>query len=347
METNQKTKEVAKMRKTLITVIVALLSVVLTYGFASAISGVCSNCHTMHASQNGTATTPNDNLTASTCIGCHNGGVAGAPNIFGDPGAPDTMTAGGTFLDSVFTTDAKGHNVKDLVDAVGFLDTAGAENTAVAVPGNAGSTITTVTITNLTCAGANGCHGDHDAGKTTSGAGISGFHHRPGATYRFLQTTADTPIIGKGSTDWELGGATNTNHNVYSAGGTDSISILCAQCHGTFHGTGNTNASSPFKRHPTENAIPDAWDAVGTGVSLQDYDRNPVAFSGTDYTNAAVGTAYDLDITTYADGPKVACVSCHRAHGSPNDDILRFAYSSQSAGGGNTYGCLGCHTNQR
>ena len=50
-------KEVTDMRKTLLTVFLIFLSVVISYGIADAISGVCSNCHTMHNSQNGVSIT--------------------------------------------------------------------------------------------------------------------------------------------------------------------------------------------------------------------------------------------------------------------------------------------------
>ncbi|MBW1678120.1 MAG: hypothetical protein JRJ79_16345, partial [Deltaproteobacteria bacterium] len=48
------------------------------------------------------------------------------------------------------------------------------------------------------------------------------------------------------------------------------------------------------------------------------------------------------------DGARVTCLSCHRAHGTDNHDILRFDYSTQIAGStGVTAGCLGCHVGQR
>ncbi|MBW1796331.1 MAG: hypothetical protein JRJ38_18260 [Deltaproteobacteria bacterium] len=54
-------------------------------------------------------------------------------------------------------------------------------------------------------------------------------------------------------------------------------------------------------------------------------------------------------MTNYTtDGARVTCLSCHRAHGTDNHDILRFDYSTQIAGStGVTAGCLGCHVGQR
>lgn len=346
------------MKKTLFIILLAL-TVVLAYGSAYALTGVCSNCHTMHNSQDGqpmakdfdgdAVSTPNPNLTISTCLGCHNGQVTGAPNVFGNGAA--NQTAGGTFNDTVIAADTQVHNVVDL-NAAGVL-TEGLESVnTTGTPGNSGSAIT-VDVDELTCAGALGCHGDHASGNTTSALGIKGFHHaardsdRSSKGYRFLQTAAGTEIEGKGSTDsstgWEKGGADADDHNVYSADTSAGISKLCAQCHGGFHGTANTGSASPFVRHPTDNVIPDAWDTVGTGVTV-DYNNNPFAFDGTDIVDVTIAAAYDVD-----DGARVACVSCHRAHGSDQPDLLRFDYDGQIAGGddGDTFGCLGCHTLQR
>jgi hypothetical protein len=363
------------MKKTLITLFVLFVSIALTYGLAHALSGQCSNCHTMHNSQNGepvallddgstTTTDPNPNLTISTCIGCHNGGVSSAPNIFGSSYLTDT-TAGGTFAESVADADTKLHNVADLVDA-GMLPTIGAETTNTGgVPGNDSSAIdfTTAGVTGLNCAGALGCHGDHTVSTGTTNAeksmaGIKGFHHaardaeRSSKGYRFLEVVSgNTPVEGKGSSDWELSGVGDSNHNVYSANQTGSISDLCAQCHGVFHGTGNTGSSSPFERHPTENIIPSTWDGQAKGDVNVSYTNNPFAFDdadatfdGSNATGLTTSGAYDM-----GDNPRVACVSCHRAHGTPNEDLLRFAYSTQNAGGGSSTstGCLGCHTLQR
>ncbi len=345
-----KTKEVNNMRKTLIVVALAFLSVMLVSMNADAlVSGKCGDCHTMHNSQNGSAVDasgPNDNLTKYDCIGCHSGALTAAPDVTGT----SSRTAGGTFdatvVDAAATDYHKVHNVRDIswtndeselmstipgkeLPDAGFVEPAGAAE--------------------LTCATALGCHGQ-------ASGGFKGFHHGqyPNA-YRFLRfydgTSTYTDIKGKGSSDWEKGGATASNHNVYYADDsspTNTISLLCSMCHGEFHGTDDTQSSSPFKRHPTENLIPSSWDQPSPKDITVDYNNNPLAFTGGDYDGVATGSAYDM-----TDAPRVACVSCHRAHGTDYDDILRFDYTSattgQKAGSGdtNSVGCLGCHTNQR
>jgi hypothetical protein len=349
MKKTLKTKEGKKMRKMLITLFLVSLSVVLVHGTAYAVSGICNQCHTMHNSQDGSSmaqtfggaplATAQPNLTVSTCLGCHNGQAAGAPVIFGTYGT--NSTAGGSFRDADFSTDAKGHNVKDLNDA-GILSV-GLEGTLAATPGAEAGGYTEPAPTTLTCAGTLGCHGNHDAG---AGITVTGFHHGsyPNA-YRFLRFydgASHTDILGKGSDDWELNGATATNHNVYyslsddNVAARDSISSFCSLCHGGFHDETDTTSGSAWVRHPTEVLLPGTW------TPTVDYDRNPFAFNGADYTGVATNAAYDA-----TDNPRVACISCHRAHATTEDDILRFAYSDMVAGGSNTWGCLGCHDAQR
>ncbi len=335
------------MRKTLLTIGLILLSVAFIYGTAGAVvSGPCSDCHTMHNSQDGSPmakafdgtaeSTAQAYLTVSTCLGCHNGMATGAPNIFGTT----TQTAGGSFAVSVFDDDNKGHNV---TDASSVLATGLETDNTTATPGNSGTGDSTLTVglQELTCAGALGCHGDHSV-STSSMDAIRGFHHGAKEGYRYLQTSTGTAILGKGEADWENGGASDTKHNVYSADSTAGISVLCAQCHGDFHGASDTVSGSNFIRHPTENLLSDATTWTMGSVNV-DYDDNPFAFSGTPYDDASTTVAYT---TT---GAQVACVSCHRAHGTAYDDILRFDYDGQVAGSGtsSSTGCLGCHHLQR
>jgi len=342
------------MKKKLFIYLIVLLSLVLVYGFADAkVTGRCDNCHTMHNSQNGAKMadqdTPYAHLTKSSCLGCHGAAgpgteVGGAPGIFGNAAA--NFTAGGTFaasiVDAGVTPYHKVHNVKDITWANPEVDllskTPGAESGGYTEP---------VGANELTCAGTLGCHGEHGAG-LNSDAGIRGFHHGSKTGYRYLQffdgTATHTPIKGLGSSTWEKGGATASNHNVYFAmngtGGAtnDSINALCALCHGDFHGTDDVKSGSNWIRHPTENLLSDASGWTMASVTV-DYEKNPFSFN--DLTGKSTTTAYD---TT---GARVACVSCHRAHGTAYNDILRWDYATMLAGGGGTTGCLGCHHLQR
>lgn len=318
-----------------------LLAIALIYdvsksNFAYAVvSGTCSTCHYFEGT----------NLkTRYDCISCHNGStpVATAPNVAADF---FNMTAGGTFNSSAANNGNKLHNVSVMT---GLPPELFFSNT---VPGKpAGQSFGPTGANDLTCAGSTGCHGDRT--KVGNDAGMSGFHHGSAAiskgAYRFLVTydgVTQTPVMGKGSSTWEKSGPTATDHNVYysAVNPTDKASMdaFCASCHGNFHGASNTTSGALFVRHPVANIIPADWNTVGGGVVVN-YSANPFAFSGGDFTAITTGTPY-----TMGNNPKISCISCHRAHGSNQPDLLRFDYAAQVATSGVSFGCLGCHTYQR
>jgi len=195
----------------------------------------------------------------------------------------------------------------------------------------------------LACAGSNGCHGVHNV--VDDMEAISGGHHDPTA-YRMLfvgNNIAMDGVVGVGASDYEEDLIATPDltdpHNTYSAGVLDpSISELCAICHGNFHNEASTTndcaASSPWQRHPTDVEIPSDWTIGDEGnfLTASDYKNNPVGYDN------AVDTGQR----------KTTCLSCHRAHGTDNNDLLRWVYSTQEAGSNTvTYGCLGCHDKQR
>ena len=363
----------------------------------AAISGVCSNCHTMHNSQGGDGevetysggslltqqTTPQNQLLKASCIACH-AGSSGATNDHGAPivvhtgsapggqGASYTL-AGGDFwwvatgLGYATHGDAYGHNVAGIsaVDAT-LTETPPGFDTG-ATPGilgdgsiaNGGSW-----GTQLTCAGMYGCHGSH--AYTDADTAIAGAHHgntggtsaqvssaaiasSVGASYRFLGG-----IWGLENSNWNFG-ETIANHNEYygiaapsaTYGIKNTISYSCAQCHGTFHDSDTIGGtSSPWTRHPTDLVLPNT-----TGKEYSDYNPDaanvyslvaPVARGA---VPALSSSTVQVDGIADADGAIVMCLSCHRAHGSPEPDLLRWTYSGIQAGSGITdTGCFICHT---
>jgi hypothetical protein len=124
----------------------------------------------------------------------------------------------------------------------------------------------------------------------------------------------------------------------------NSMSGFCTTCHGMFHSGGggdlaSNGVSGAFLRHPSDYVIPN------DGREYADYTiytaTAPVArpdisgYSGGGDTAVAPGT--DM----------VMCLSCHKAHGSQEDYMLRFNYADQQAGdasAGLGIGCLACHT---
>jgi len=314
---------------------------------AHAIQDVCGDCHTMHNSQDGAPmardengdplATPYSRLLVSNCVGCHTSattativdGVPMANNIL----APVNILAAGNFH-YVNLDDAAGHNVfgSNPDDVLGNDPPGGGFPAGGDYQGQ------------LRCAGTRGCHGYNGGhGETPYDdqlMALDGAHHENlaaadgstvGASYRFLYG-----IAGMEDGDWEQDNL-NSSHNEYM-GSTDpanesTIDFFCAECHGEFHGAQDVGGASPWLRHPTSVALP---------VGLTEYEQYltysltaPVArqdpFNVEDATQVTPGT--DM----------VMCLSCHRAHGSPNYKMMRWDYRSGDLASA-LAGCKVCHT---
>jgi hypothetical protein len=358
------------MRKMLITMFLALLSVALVYGNADAAE--CSSCHTMHNSQDGAPMTfdgggPYELLLRGDCFGCHaQGGVLnivdGVPQVLHTNA---TDLAGGNFA---YITAAKtpvtadqntaGHNVIDLGATY-------QEATLTSPPGD--ENITGVTNTNLTCAGVYGCHGD----RSVSGnfAAISGAHHADDSVLQFgsIDETAQGGTVGtsyrfllgvKGGedSDWQAT-ASASDHNEYKGAvgtgaestatspGGGTISGLCAECHGDFHGPGTAGedigTSSPWLRHPTDVVLPSSGEYANynpDGAVAGEYSLEaPIARQSIPTLASSSTVTPGTDV--------VMCLSCHRAHATPYEDMLRWDYTQMEAGiGTSDSGCFTCHT---
>ncbi|MGA1795637.1 MAG: cytochrome c3 family protein [bacterium] len=340
-----------------LTVLVLAIScmVVLATGNSAlaAVSGPCSECHTMHDSQGaGPMSTggPYNALLLNDCIGCHtttgSDPLANAtPYVKGSGFTNDKCLAGGFFTTGFGSTDNHGDNNHSL----------GSEATPAGY--NATSPdwyVGDVAGNGLTCAGATGCHGNETSVKNDMEA-IKGGHHNTGLTYRMLYvggTDSAHAVAGEGDPNYEeeliatddttLAGSTTLAHNIYSAGDDDvTISELCGKCHGNFHVQGD----SPFVRHPTDVDIPHTGGAYSTTWEIVDNDGTPsTAYNDFDRKYNPLGFAGGDNETSTG---RATCISCHRAHGSAQPDILRFAYDDQIAGSDNDWGCLGCHSLQR
>jgi hypothetical protein len=325
------------------------------------ITGNCSNCHTMHNSQNGSSmnfdgsTMPNEVLLRATCLGCHseaNGtswknGVSGAPIVLNTV-EPTYNTAkglaGGNFYYVSTTVDNTGHNIfsTNLDDTPPALG-----NTP---PG--GSALTD----QVRCAGTWGCHGHNgrqsgDTAVDNQIMGIKGAHHgndtpplggsltNVADNYRFL-----LGIKGKEDADWEED-VVNTSHNEYKGAigfsDTFTISYLCGECHGNsggegFHNSTGVGTTSPWLRHPTDIILPS--DASKEYKNYTSYSMvAPVARPNPDSVSDTTKVTPGIDI--------VMCLSCHRAHASPNFKMMRWDYKGWP-GNGLANGCNVCHTSK-
>ena len=362
-------REVRIMRKILFAAFIGLVSIGLVSGVAYAITGKCSNCHTMHNSQAGEPMRWDEGeagleqLLLGDCIGCHSGDSpiktideADVPVVLqmGNPEftGPTYSLAGGDFYWVANGDDAKGHNVAPIVadqDSNIGLNPPGWDPTATTgfafgqVAGGAESW-----AEQLTCDGVYGCHGKHDA------TGVSGAHHANasgslttantvGNSYRFLGN-----IHGYEDDDWEDTALDNSpNHNQYkgveeNANYTNrtTISFSCAECHGYFHSDiGGT--SSLWSRHPTDIMLPGG-------------ETEYAGYNGTGNPYSIVAPVGSVDVSTQlsnvtpgTNDALALCISCHRAHGSEYNDLLRWNYDDMIAGSTNTGGCFICHTTKR
>jgi hypothetical protein len=321
------------------------------------VTGVCSNCHTMHNSQNGTAmakddswnpiSTPYESLLIYSCIGCHSATVAGTWQHVGAPVVFNTVAptyganglAAGNFYYVSTTVDNTGHNIFST----------NPDNTAPAL-GNTPPGGTALTA-QLRCAGTWGCHGHNgrqgDTAVDDQTIAIKGAHHTDdstidgstvGKSYRFLNG-----ILGKEDTDWEHD-VVNTSHNEYqgsNSSATNTISYLCAECHGKFHtwkgGASEVGTASPWLRHPTDVVLQvnTPSPTLGEYANYTTYDMvAPVARPDPDSVPDTTKVEPGIDI--------VMCLSCHRAHASPYFKMMRWDYKGWPTSG--TNGCNVCHT---
>ena len=111
--------------------------------------------------------------------------------------------------------------------------------------------------------------------------------------------------------------------NVYDA---TTMNLFCASCHGLFHG---------FNQGVGEDPIPNTWLRHPTDVSLS-REYPAATFTGSKTIPLGNEDPADTDV--------VMCISCHRPHGSPYPDLLRFNYSVNKAGDPSAAaGCETCH----
>jgi len=175
-------------------------------------------------------------------------------------------------------------------------------------------------------------------------------------------------VKGLEDPDWQQT-LSPTDHNEYWdiwTYGLDNggISRFCAACHGLFHSTrygpwsGNGGFKSgpgggwhtaPWFRHPAGIYFPDTgetskYNTDGSGPDGVPGSYNPIAPVGRQDIDSI--SSPSSTIVVGSSGDMVMCLSCHRAHGSPYPDMLRWDYlNTCEAGQSNANcGCFICHT---
>jgi hypothetical protein len=345
---------------------------IFSFNVSAVITGQCSDCHTMHNSQNGASmvdytygsetSDAQEYLLRGTCLGCHAQGgpvmiatVSGndVPQVYHTDATGDL--AGGNFAYILGTkgtgaSDNKGHNVVDFGNV---------ENTLSGPPGH--HTPSTLGV-NLTCAGIRGCHGV----RHSQIGGIQGSHHKnvdgkltvadePSNSYRFLMG-----VQGLEDPDWQKTKSASDHNEYFGAttpmtylGNCDichhppgifpdngTISGLCGTCHRDFHVTDGIGGDtlSPFTRHPTDVILPGGT----TEYAAYNGAGNPYSF----LAPVARTTVPDTPGSTVSPGTDaIMCLSCHSAHATDYDDMMRWDYRSATLSTAIS-GCSICHTSK-
>lgn len=352
--------------------IVFILLIMTISGISQAkVTGVCSNCHTMHNSQNGQAmatygtdnwagTGPNEALTRGTCLGCHGQGgtdliINAIPQVYHTNANYDLAGGNFAYIPNHKTRvsgdqNTVGHNVIDL----GYN-----EIILSSPPGDQHST--GITPSNFTCAGMYGCHGD----RTVSGsfAAVYGAHHQGVSgkcdtadsvanSYRFLKSVMghenmdDTYKYQDFNAQYhnEYYGATTPGSSSATEPANNTVSGLCAECHGYFHGSGLDEiggTESPFKRHPTDIILKGSGEySAYTTYSTEAPVARPTVYD----TINTIG--YNDQVTPGTD--TVMCLSCHGAHATPYYKLMRWEYKGwpSTIDPPGSKGCATCHTSK-
>ncbi len=309
----------------------------------------------MHNSQDGNNLTSSaqGNLLSTDCVGCHSTtsndsivtlGATQIPIVLNTSGYPTQPLAGGNFYHVSLGGAANhtyGHNVLGIAEEdlnlpeVPGITFKGQPNTITecvnchsfmtdsffmhARPGNV-----------LICIDCHIYPKHHADDSATVVDGTGGW-------YRFL-----LEVKGIEDPDWEQT-VSASDHNEYPGelavwGG--SISDFGCMCHAEFHALrrpGEVGIASPWLRHPVDVALP----ANGEYSNYTVYNpQAPVArpdLSGYGGPSSTVTPGID----------QVACISCHRSHGSEYPDMLRWDYDemvANAAGAAADTGCFVCHS---
>jgi len=346
-------------------ILVLIVGLVGLYGIAQAkVSGVCSNCHTMHSSQSPWPSEwgsggPYQTLLVNSCIGCHTGendGTNTTPYVYSEsePTYGTNTLAGGNFYWVANGCDECGHNVTDIPGVSqdsNFSQTPGfVSGTTCSACHDSGNMI----LDPLLYKGVyySGCQFCHDPKHHADDSGpVVGDDEE--VKYRFLNFTAFHPytfqqgsynfygVAGIEDDDWEYT-VSSSDHNEYCgaassedySGASHSISRYCAACHWGFYG----DNTGHWKRHPSDYALPDS----GEYANYTTYNPlAPIARLESTLTGMTVASS-----TVTPGEDQVSCLSCHRPHGSPYPDMLRWDYENECKAGTSDpdCGCFVCHT---
>jgi hypothetical protein len=269
--------------------VVVLLSTVFVCSSGDAkITGNCANCHTMHASQNGTSggiafggsSLPQPVLLRGDCLGCHGQNTSSKIVTIGGSQIPQVLhrdgsgdLAGGNFAYILGSkgsgaSDAKGHNVIEINNQDNVLNNPPG-------PVNQFDHEIFITKSTFTCAGYHGCHGKRDYAIPPSPP-LRGIASLKGAHHSIVDGKCDNPTDVFNSYRFLMGvkGLENTVSKWQNAGPAD---------HNEYYGV---------PPPPSYNCNADGCHIdIGPGRSVVSINRTISGFCGTCHGNfhGAVG----------------------------------------------------------
>ena len=373
------------MGKRLVFLLIIVFTVIHCKATFARVSGLCSNCHTMHNSQNGTAVTSYNGtfLLRKDCIGCHAQGGSESIVVIGNSRFPQVYhqgsedLAGGNFayITGLKTGkdggsgDQYGHNVINIprIDVDSITNSMAPGSFTNGHPGNV------FEGKGLTCSGQHGCHGIR-GGTSSIIEAIKGAHHNDvsgktdgsdiPSSYRFLLN-----VKGFEVSDWK--NSSPSHHNEYygtktpvydlydgckchtgSAGGYSMIPISVNGTIGGFCATCHPVFHNG--KYTSNGTVSSPWLRHPSDYAIPNSGEYANFNNGTLTYTTQVPVARtnwpinDVSSTVSPGEDAVTCLSCHYSHAGPYPDMLRWDYTKCQTGESSPQecGCLVCHTSK-
>ncbi len=343
----------------------------------AAVSGPCSNCHTMHNSQDGSpvvrdgtgvgwndsavlsggslSSTPKNRLLVTSCVGCHSSSTsqtiiskAGSniPIVYNTT-VPVNPLAGGNFYWVAQGDDTKGHNVYGIAGTDGNLATAPGRNPAACSNSCHDTLAAAPSANNYNRGGCQGCHlftSHHDDVNYPWYRFLKGHGPGPGLTLDESRKELGDYVVGVEDDDWEQ--ETTVDHNYYKGAvatyTNDGTSLTNYQSITAFCSGCHSVFHGP-ERNGDGMGSASPWIRHPTDIALPVTGEFASYDPVTNY-NAETPVAWINPANPARSEATVMCLTCHRPHGSDQPDMLRWDYSTVGPQG---TGCLTCHSSKR
>ncbi len=275
----------------------------------------CSMCHTMHNSENGMPVNPNPsnnyllvvNSATDLCLSCHQNDNGSVWAI--NPLNPAQQLGSGNFIfgEAANINDASNGLQNPLNGSHGI-------HNCVAPSRNMGPDPVHNTAPGGTYPSSElGCTSCHDPHGNTNYRMLRGVGNVPAGNFNFVYPA---PV----ALGLALSGETESRslHTAYRSGWTN----WCRNCHGLYHESNPAGFDHPVNRT--------LGGDIRTSYNLYDGSQNPQ--NGNPLTSYIPELPFEdaAMTTTQTGGPsatsRIACITCHRAHGSSAVDLGRWDF---------------------